>query len=173
MQRRMTFRGDQGFRSRRIFETVVLALLLGWAIACSRRAPSNETPPGAAAPPVFGLTLAERIAARPAWLDSLSAAQFQKDPHTFPCVTCHAPHRNKTAVEWRFTCTGAGCHPRAWPKTIFHRVRVSVFFNCLNCHRPHVWRLNGHDCLSCHSDMPATARGTVQVTQVAGGSVCS
>jgi len=86
----------------------------------------------------------------------LPAGEFDHDPHEVACRTCHHPHTQKTSREWKQTCTGAGCHVRPWPRTVFHRVNPDVFLNCLNCHRPHTWSLNGEDCASCHGAGPDT-----------------
>ncbi|TPW16766.1 MAG: hypothetical protein FD129_629 [bacterium] len=86
----------------------------------------------------------------PAALDTSSGVSgFQGDS----CKPCHDPNKpapNRERDGWLPTCTTAGCHPRAWNETIFHRVDPEVFKDCINCHVPHVWKAVGADCLSCH-----------------------
>lgn len=75
--------------------------------------------------------------------------------HRFACATCHHPHdRTKDADAWRATCSTAGCHPRAWNESRFHRLDPDVFKTCTNCHRPHLWKADGEDCASCHAPAP-------------------
>ena len=110
-----------------------------------------------------GASIEVRLAARPAWLnsgDSLKAADIAGDPHVFACAACHG-RADMTDKEWKATCSGSSCHFRAWPKTQMHRVELAVFNRCENCHKPHVFSLDGKDCLSCHGSM-----GTVPVTSI-------
>jgi len=93
--------------------------------------------------------------------------QFFEDAHEFACAVCHHPHVRRTEEEWRTVCSSPDCHPRAWTETIFHRLDPKVFVNCQNCHQPHVWKVNGPDCASCHAAFVASP-GAVAVTQVQG-----
>ncbi len=114
--------------------------------------------------------LEKRIAGNPTdrrMAEVLGAQAFANDPHTFACKVCHDRFVQKAPEEWRKTCYSVGCHPRAWPKTVMHRVDPAVFENCLNCHHPHTWRANAGDCLSCHGDLGGP-RGTVPATEVSG-----
>lgn len=119
------------------------------APAGSTAAPAGTTATAAAVPSVesrtAGCPTCAAMAAR------LPADEFARDPHTFACRSCHDPHVQKTPAEWRQRCTTPDCHPRPWPRTVFHRVRPQVFVNCLNCHQPHIWTLNGQNCLGCHA----------------------
>jgi hypothetical protein len=140
-------------------------------VSCEKTPADRTQAHEQAASLVTGQAVEERLAARPAWLvsDTLSAADFEEDPHTFACVNCHSPRLAKSDKEWRATCEKSGCHVRAWPKTVFHRVQVSTFFKCMTCHSPHVFKLDGNDCLSCHAAMHGPA-GTVAVTALEGVS---
>jgi len=95
------------------------------------------------------------------------ADEFAHDVHTFACAECHHPHNQRTAEDWNKTCQNDGCHPRAWPKTIFHRLDPEVFRDCRNCHIPHVFQAHGQDCTSCHGGAHP-APGTVAAPDVAG-----
>ena len=98
---------------------------------------------------------------------SVPAGEFSRDPHSFACGACHHPHTQRTAAEWRATCSAEGCHPRPWTRTVFHRVDARVFVNCFNCHQPHVWALDGKNCRSCHAAFVDSV-GAIPVTAVAG-----
>ena len=86
----------------------------------------------------------------PAAVDSTSGSRgFRGDS----CVPCHDSDGSVRATGregWLPTCTTSNCHPQAWNETIHHRVDPEVFKDCTNCHRPHVWKAVGNDCLSCH-----------------------
>lgn len=164
--------GDRPGRLRRRWAPGVLALGLGlaafWPRPGDSQAPAETTAApageavagtstvGTAAPGTVGATpaLESREAGCPtcaAMAARLPAGEFAKDPHTFACRTCHHPHVQKTPDDWRQRCTTPDCHPRPWPRTVFHRVQPEVFLNCLNCHRPHTWALDGQNCLGCHA----------------------
>jgi len=99
--------------------------------------------------------------------ESLPAGEFSQDPHRFDCQVCHHPHTQKTAEEWRATCTSSSCHPRAWTYTVFHRVDANVFVKCTNCHAVHTWTLKGANCLDCHGAFIDSSRA-IKVTDVPG-----
>jgi hypothetical protein len=93
--------------------------------------------------------------------------QFFEDAHEFACAVCHHPHVRRTEEEWRAVCSSPECHPRAWTETVFHRLDPKVFVNCQNCHTPHIWKVNGPDCASCHAAFVESSIA-IPVTQVAG-----
>ena len=99
--------------------------------------------------------------------ESLPAGEFDRDAHGFFCRTCHHPHTQKTAEEWRFTCTSSGCHPRAWTESVFHRLDANVFVKCTNCHGVHVWTVEGTNCRDCHGAFADSSR-SLAVTGVSG-----
>lgn len=108
-----------------------------------------------------GCTVCERMAR------DVLPGQFFEDAHEFACAVCHHPHVRRTEEEWRAVCSSPDCHPRAWTETIFHRLDPEVFVNCQNCHQPHVWKVNGPDCTSCHASFVEMPR-PIPVTQVEG-----
>lgn len=110
---------------------------------------------------VEGCTICARM------VENVSPREFLDDPHEFACASCHHPHTKKSAEEWRRTCQSSGCHPRAWTRSIYHRLDPEVFQDCRNCHGAHVWTVDGTDCASCHADIHGP-EGTVPATDVAG-----
>ena len=90
--------------------------------------------------------------------ESLPSGEFDHDAHQMPCRVCHHPHTQKTTEEWRATCTSPDCHPRAWTKTVFHRLDANVFVNCTNCHGVHVWKIEGTECRDCHGAFADSSR---------------
>jgi len=97
-------------------------------------------------------------------------AAFADDPHTFRCIRCHGDEDPDQAAEWRYRCQTEACHPRAWPRTVYHRVDADAFVVCSNCHVPHVFEANGEECLSCHDDLD-TAAGEVTASATFGGGL--
>lgn len=93
--------------------------------------------------------------------------EFVDDAHQIACAVCHHPHVRRTDEGWQAVCSSPDCHPRAWTRTIFHRLDPEVFVDCQNCHKPHIWRVDGSDCLSCHESFVESA-GMIPVSQVHG-----
>lgn len=93
---------------------------------------------------------------------------FVDDPHTFTCVRCHGAADPVRDEDWRHRCQTEACHPRAWPRTVYHRVDAAAFVDCSNCHVPHRFEADGADCGSCHGDL-ATDAGEVTVPATLGG----
>lgn len=78
------------------------------------------------------------------------------DPHRGACASCHDPHVQATPAEAAGSCTGAGCHEEPSALTPFHRgLDEDVAGDCLSCHRAHGFRVDGSDCLACHTDLLA------------------
>ena len=86
-------------------------------------------------------------------LEKADLTVLAQDPHTTDCSSCHNPHSARNPDDWRNTCQQEACHPRAWTDAVQHRLDAEVFKDCMNCHQPHVWALDGMDCASCHGDM--------------------
>ena len=86
-------------------------------------------------------------------LDRADLAVLAQDPHSTDCSSCHNPHSERNPDDWRHTCQTEACHPRAWTDAVQHRLDAEVFKDCMNCHQPHVWALDGGDCFGCHGDM--------------------
>jgi hypothetical protein len=126
------------------------------ALACGERVPERDGETGGA-PPDSLRTPAARAAGCPsceAMLQTLPAGAFAADPHAAArCDACHHPHWGDREVPVHRSCTATDCHPRAWPRTRFHRVDSAAFLRCTNCHLPHTWTARGTDCLSCHAGL--------------------
>lgn len=89
---------------------------------------------------------------------ALPRAHIAADPHDAACGLCHNPHTQVEVAEAGASCATAGCHDRSEELTPFHRgLHTSVMTDCVACHRAHVFRVDGNDCLSCHTDIYADA----------------
>jgi hypothetical protein len=132
-----------------------------WAAGgCGEPAPEPGAAAGAGATAESPRTPAARAAGCPACVEMLAsrpAETFAADPHAARCEACHHPHWAGRDVPVHRSCTASECHPRAWPRTRFHRVQAAAFLNCTNCHRPHTWVARGEECRSCHADLLAAA----------------
>jgi hypothetical protein len=142
-------------------------LLLAAAVAalasCERE---TEAPP--VLPPA-GVPLSARARDCPeclTLLESVPRESLDLDPHRIACARCHHPHSGyrRSLIT---TCGQADCHLRAWNETVMHRVDPDVFGKCTNCHKPHVWRANGADCMSCHRSLEGPG-GLVAEPRVTG-----
>lgn len=94
-----------------------------------------------------------------------------RDPHDARCGACHNPHEQERPELALRSCTDAGCHARPDTLSTFHiGLPDSVTNECTECHRPHVWSLDGDDCASCHADIAtAAALGPRDTERVATG----
>ena len=117
-----------------------MTAVLSFAVILGSRAASPEAHPEADCPECREL-------------EQKAPSAAHEEIHDLPCARCHHPHENRSRDDWRQTCYEAGCHPRAWTETIYHRVSSAVFQDCMTCHRPHAWKAQGTDCLSCHSSI--------------------
>jgi hypothetical protein len=67
------------------------------------------------------------------------------------CGTCHNPHTQETPAAAAGSCVD--CHAAADTLTPFHRgLRAEVAENCVACHEAHTFRVEGDDCIACHTD---------------------
>jgi predicted CXXCH cytochrome family protein len=74
------------------------------------------------------------------------------DPHNAVCGTCHNPHTQESPAVAAGRC--AECHAPAETLTPFHRgLRSEVVENCVGCHEPHTFLVEGDDCVACHADI--------------------
>jgi hypothetical protein len=74
------------------------------------------------------------------------------DPHNAVCGTCHNPHTQEEPAEASGRC--AECHAPTDELTPFHRgLRREVAEDCVGCHSPHTFRVEGEDCVACHADI--------------------
>lgn len=74
------------------------------------------------------------------------------DPHNAVCGTCHNPHTQEDPVEASGRC--AECHAPTDELTPFHRgLRGEVAEDCVGCHSPHTFRVEGENCVACHADI--------------------
>jgi nitrate/TMAO reductase-like tetraheme cytochrome c subunit len=91
----------------------------------------------------------------------LPRAHVAADPHKAACGLCHNPHTQVAVAEAAGSCATAGCHDRVEQLTPFHRgLHESVVSDCVRCHTAHVFRVDGSNCLSCHSDIYNDAGST-------------
>jgi hypothetical protein len=83
------------------------------------------------------------------------------EPHDGACGACHDPHQQTTPAQAVRTCAGAGCHTQPETLTPFHRgLSPGVLDNCTACHAAHVFRVQGQNCLACHTDIYRDGAGT-------------
>ncbi len=80
---------------------------------------------------------------------ALGDMEFTHDPHRGECGMCHNPHTQRQGVEAAQTCTGAGCHVTDWQDSPFH-TGVPAPQECVRCHIPHSWKVEGENCMRCH-----------------------
>jgi hypothetical protein len=74
------------------------------------------------------------------------------DPHNAVCGTCHNPHTQEAPAEATGRC--AECHAPTDELTPFHRgLRREVAEDCVGCHAPHTFRIEGDNCVACHADI--------------------
>jgi len=78
------------------------------------------------------------------------------DPHKGVCGDCHNPHTQTSAKD--VTCTSSSCHT-TWRTVSFH-IGVPHPENCVRCHEPHTWRVNGANCTRCHQNILREERRT-------------
>jgi hypothetical protein len=90
----------------------------------------------------------------------LPREEVAAEPHEAACGLCHNPHTQLQVAEAAASCASAGCHDRAEELTPFHRgLHVDVQADCTGCHTAHAFRVDGSDCLSCHTDIFSDGRG--------------
>jgi nitrate/TMAO reductase-like tetraheme cytochrome c subunit len=102
-----------------------------------------------------------RVALVPALEQCSSCHQMEKvlvgldprvDPHDAVCGTCHNPHTQEAPAEAANRC--AECHAPADRLTPFHRgLPTAVIEDCVGCHTPHTFRVEGENCVACHADI--------------------
>ena len=74
------------------------------------------------------------------------------DPHNAVCGTCHNPHTQEAPAEATSRC--AECHAPTDELTPFHRgLRREVAEDCVGCHAPHTFGIEGENCVACHADI--------------------
>ena len=138
-----------------ILGILIVAGLLGGGFLLPRPGPSSVL-----AQPGGTLTEADSVlAARTAGCEvcqrmarDVLPGQFLHDAHDIPCADCHHPHVKRTDEQWKQICYS--CHPKAWTKSVMHRLDAEVFQVCTNCHKPHVFSADATDCASCHDKGP-------------------
>ena len=81
----------------------------------------------------------------------LSSMEFAHDPHRGECGDCHNPHEQRQASEAAQSCTKGACHT-TWRASPFHN-GVPNPTECTRCHIPHSWKVEGKNCLRCHSNI--------------------
>lgn len=87
----------------------------------------------------------------------LGAMEIANDPHRGVCGDCHNPHTQTTAAGAIKSCIDAACHAQAVLDTVrFHR-GVPTSGRCSTCHQPHSFKVDGADCLRCHSSIRGEA----------------
>ena len=89
-----------------------------------------------------------------------------QDPHNATCGMCHDPHKQTEPAAAAATCSTAGCHGD-WRKIPFHtgaahRAVASSATRCVTCHVPHQARVDGSDCVGCHTGVRERSRGARQ-----------
>jgi hypothetical protein len=78
----------------------------------------------------------------------------EDDPHEGSCASCHNPHVQTTPAEAAESCATAGCHTDVEALTPFHRgLGAEVIADCMYCHQAHDFRIDGDDCVACHTDI--------------------
>lgn len=92
--------------------------------------------------------------------EKLEKAGLDKDPHKGRCGECHNPHKQTKAEGAIKSCATAQCHANADTLTTYHRgLGEHAIDDCAQCHKAHTWKVQGKECLSCHStifeDKPA------------------
>ena len=86
--------------------------------------------------------------------------EFTHDPHRGECGMCHNPHTQTSRADAATTCGSSRCHPN-WRQSSFH-IGVPNPEQCVRCHIPHSWKVEGRNCLRCHQNVlreGAPARG--------------
>ncbi len=74
------------------------------------------------------------------------------DPHDAVCGTCHNPHTQEAPEAAKERC--AECHSPAASLTPFHRgLPPGVLEDCIGCHMPHTFKVEGKNCIACHADI--------------------
>jgi len=88
----------------------------------------------------------------------LSRMEFMHDPHKGECGDCHNPHEQRHGAEAVRSCDKAGCHT-TWRESPFH-IGVPNPTECTRCHIPHSWKVEGKNCLRCHTNIGDPTRPT-------------
>lgn len=74
------------------------------------------------------------------------------DPHEKSCAACHNPHEQATPAEAAASCATSDCHTDPVSITAFHEgLEPAVVQDCLYCHQAHDFRVDGLNCIACHT----------------------
>ncbi len=76
------------------------------------------------------------------------------DPHEGACAACHKPHEQSRPEDAVETCVSSSCHKDVTDLTPLHDgLEPGVVEDCSACHSAHDFRVEGADCLACHTEV--------------------